>query len=58
MTLARTTEADSPALARAKPNEHRQLSFTSPRRGASVSIAESHRQPFSENPSAASSQLI
>jgi hypothetical protein len=58
MTLARTTEADNPAPASAKLNEHGQLSFTSPKLGASVIITESHRQPFSENPSAASSQLI
>ena len=58
MPLARKTEASSPATARAKPNEHGQLSFTSLYLRASVPITESHRQPFSENPSAASSQLI
>jgi hypothetical protein len=58
MTKARKTVADSPAPARAKPNEHGQLSFTSPKLGASVFNTEGCRHGLEETPGAADCQSI
>ncbi len=48
MTQAVQPVADSHSLASIKLNEHEQLSFTSPRRGASVTYAEGRRDSLAE----------